>query len=542
MIKNRKISSSFVSVHHEFLTSSSLQFESPQGPGSPAGHSSLSPFLLGFPSPDSSQATSFGTSKTGVPSTNKSPFFAGATPPASSLLVPSSDDFDELDRELDTFSLDGVCADFFGAPSTAVNDANATAAAPQESSARSLQQEQPLASHRSRGFSEDLAAAFLDFRQDAWENQKVAAEAQATSSPSALPVDSMASHRDAMRRPNPSGSSPVSSPRQRDTTCRAEVPDQQCTMTASFKATSTRLQQIDFSACFSSTPRDGLTPRGDANLAPGMSPKLFDLGPLSAIGSLLSPEPGFDDDDGDELQVAKRNRTSRHCGRSPKMQPAAPSLFDNIINMAPHHAQHLPISELRAAQKRLEQALALRTAQLAHEAEQRRKNQKPSGASATATTATAKVERKAPKASKPNPGAQATPAPVKRKRRSPGGGVKQRRVTKWQRELRGVLRACLWELRFHNGAITELSRRYNIPIRTLRRYKHASLNPSSHPTANDNVAITFPPPVNGEAVPRPPREVCQYLRGFSWHAYEGEEDTPHPAAAAASASGPAPAK
>lgn len=537
----------------------------------------MSPFLLGFPSPGSSQAAFFGTSTSSVPPTNKSPLLAGSTPPASSRLVPSSEDFDELDRQLDTFSLDGVCADFFGAPSTAGNEAiaTATAAAPQESSARSLQQEQPpvpnhrsrgLPNYRSRGFSEDLAAAFFDFRQDARENQKLAAEAQATSSLDALAEDLTAPCHDAtaMRRSNPSGSSSASSPRQSDTTCRAEARDQSCTMTASFQATSTRLKQLDFAACFSSTPLDGLTPRGDANLTPGLSPKPFDLGPfsVSAMGSLLSPrEPSFDDDDGGaDSQIAKRNRTSRHQrGRSPKMQPAGPSLFDNIINMAPHHAQHLPISELRAAQKRLEQALALRTAQLAHEAEQQRRNQHqdPSGAAA-ATTTTVKVERKAyPKASKPSAAgggapAACTPAPVKRKRRSPGGGVKQRRVTKWQRELRGVLRACLWELRFYNGAITELSRRYNIPIRTLRRYKHASLNPSSHPTANDNVAITFPPPVNGEAVPRPPREVCQYLRGFSWHAYEGEEDAPRPATAAAAAAaaaatstttcGPAPTK
>ncbi len=95
-------------------------------------------------------------------------------------------------------------------------------------------------------------------------------------------------------------------------------------------------------------------------------------------------------------------------------------------------------------------------------------------------------------------------------------------MTKWQRELRGVLRACLWELLFHGGSITELSRRYEIPIRTLRRYKKASLNPSSNPTANGGAAVTFPAPLAGEDVPRPPREVCVYLTGFSWDHYEAD--------------------
>ena len=105
-----------------------------------------------------------------------------------------------------------------------------------------------------------------------------------------------------------------------------------------------------------------------------------------------------------------------------------------------------------------------------------------------------------------------------RKRKSPA--KKQLRVTKWTRERRGELRACLWELRFYNGAITELSRRYNIPIRTLRRYKLKSLHPEAHPMANQNSAVTFGPPRPGEDVPLPPREVCNFHHGFSWHAYE----------------------
>lgn len=97
---------------------------------------------------------------------------------------------------------------------------------------------------------------------------------------------------------------------------------------------------------------------------------------------------------------------------------------------------------------------------------------------------------------------------------------RQLRVTKWQREQRGVLRACLWELRFGGGTITELSRRYNIPIRTLRRYRHKSVNPEAYPTANGGANVTFPAPLPGEEFPRPPREVCYFKPGFSWHAYE----------------------
>ena len=122
----------------------------------------------------------------------------------------------------------------------------------------------------------------------------------------------------------------------------------------------------------------------------------------------------------------------------------------------------------------------------------------------------------------PNLAASSKPK-TKRKRKRANNGVKQLRVTKWQREQRGVLRACLWELRFYGGAITELSRRYNIPIRTLRRYKQKSLNPEAHPTANANAAVTFPPPLPGETVPRPPKEVCLYKPGFTWHAYELDE-------------------
>lgn len=130
---------------------------------------------------------------------------------------------------------------------------------------------------------------------------------------------------------------------------------------------------------------------------------------------------------------------------------------------------------------------------------------------------------------------QQQPQPVKRKRRSPNNGVKQLRLTKWQRENRGVLRACLWELRFFNGAITELSRRYNIPIRTLRRYKQKSTDPAAHPTANDNAAVVFPPPPPGQQVPLPPRQVCDYIRGFTWCAYEGEAASVVPPAQTAAA-------
>jgi len=116
-------------------------------------------------------------------------------------------------------------------------------------------------------------------------------------------------------------------------------------------------------------------------------------------------------------------------------------------------------------------------------------------------------------------------AAPRRKRKSPNNGVKIHRVTKWQREKRGILRACLWELRFWRGQITELSRRYDIPIRTLRRYKRKSIDPLANPGANDNSALkfhTFP----GESIPRPPREVTQFIPGFTWHAFEGDEPFP----------------
>jgi hypothetical protein len=112
---------------------------------------------------------------------------------------------------------------------------------------------------------------------------------------------------------------------------------------------------------------------------------------------------------------------------------------------------------------------------------------------------------------------ETTKSGAKRKRRSPV--IKQLRVTKWQRKELGRMRACLWELRFHDGHITELSRRYDIPIRTLRRYRDSSLDPVKFPTANKNSAVLFSV-IPGEDKPRPPREVCKFNKGFTWHAYE----------------------
>jgi hypothetical protein len=112
---------------------------------------------------------------------------------------------------------------------------------------------------------------------------------------------------------------------------------------------------------------------------------------------------------------------------------------------------------------------------------------------------------------------ETTKSGAKRKRRSPV--IKQLRVTKWQRKELGRMRACLWELRFFDGHITELSRRYDIPIRTLRRYRDSSLDPVKFPTANKNSAVLFSV-IPGEDKPRPPREVCKFNKGFTWHAYE----------------------
>jgi len=102
---------------------------------------------------------------------------------------------------------------------------------------------------------------------------------------------------------------------------------------------------------------------------------------------------------------------------------------------------------------------------------------------------------------------------------------KRRRKSKWQKpEMQPIMRAAIWELRFGKSRIVETSQRYRIPLRTLRRYRDISAAGGHGFESVDGKGVQFDESGMPDRIPLPPRTVCQYRRGFTYHQFE-EDNT-----------------